>query len=285
MAAAARYARNSLPHLSHPGFLLTLLWSEDAELVARADAAGIDRIGLDIESLGKAERQKSLGSWISPHRLDDLAGLRRIVRQGELFCRLNPILPGSRAEIERAVECGVDVLMLPMFTTAAEVATFVALVAGRAKVVPLLEHRLAAERVDDIVAVDGLDCVHVGLTDLALSLKLRNRFSLLTSALLERIAEAVHKRGLRLCVGGIGRAMDASQPIPTDLIYAQYPRLDATGALVSRAFFGPDPLAVDVAAEVAACRERMAYWRRCDRDQLDAARLEFMRATGDAASR
>ena len=262
-----------------PNFLLTLLWSDDAELVARADAAGIDRIGLDIESLGKGERQKNRGSWVSPHRLDDLARLRGIVRQNELFCRLNPIHSESRAEVDRAVDCGVDVLMLPMFTTATEVATFVALVAGRAKVVPLLEHRLAADCVDEVTAIDGLDCLHVGLTDLALSLGVRNRFSLLASALLDRIAEAAHRRGLRLCVGGIGRAMDASLPISTDLIYAQYPRLNATGALVSRAFFGRDPLALDVTAEVAACRERMAHWQRCDRDQLEAARQEFMRAT------
>lgn len=257
-------------------FVLTLLWSNDADLAARADAAGIDRIGLDLEVLGKAERQKGLGSWVSPHRPEDLRAMRVAVRRGELFCRINPMHDGSAAEIDRVLGYGVEVLMLPMFTTATEAETFVALVAGRAKAALLLEHRRAAECVEDIVRVPGLDCVHVGLTDLALSLGVANRFALLASALLERIAAAVHASGLRLCVGGIGRALDDSQPIPTDLIYAQYPRLGATGALVSRAFFGTAPERLDVAAEVAACRARMAHWQACSKDELDAARARFV---------
>jgi citrate lyase beta subunit len=241
-------------------FLLTMLWSADPALAARADAAGIDRIGLDLETLGKADRQRGLGTWVSAHRTDQLPAMRRAVTRGELFCRVNPIHDGSRAEIDAVIAAGVDVLMLPMFTTVAEVETFVRLVDGRARAVPLLEHRLAADRVEDLVRVGGLDCVHVGLTDLALSLALGNRFALMASPLIDRIAAAVHRQGLRLCIGGIGRACDDSQPVPTDLIYAQYARLNATGALVSRAFFGPDPATLDVAAEVRACRERMAWW-------------------------
>jgi 2-keto-3-deoxy-L-rhamnonate aldolase RhmA len=257
-----------------------MLWSADPVLAGRADAAGIDRIGLDLEVIGKADRQRDLGTWVSSHREDQLAEIRRAVTRGELFCRINPIHPGSRAEIDRVLAYGVDVVMLPMFTSVEEVETFVALIDGRAKAVPLLEHRLAADQVERIVRVPGLDCIHVGLTDLALSLNATNRFALMASTLMDRIAAAVHGAGLRLCVGGIGRAMDESQPIPTDAIYAQYARLDATGALVSRAFFGADPMAVDIAAEVDRCRQRMAYWRRRGADELDAARARFVDRVG-----
>lgn len=261
-------------------FLLTLLWSGDPILAARADAAGVDRIGLDLEVIGKAERQKSLGTWISPHRADQLRVMRQAVTRGELFCRINPIHDGSKTEIDRVIEYGVDVLMLPMFTTVEEVETFVGLIDGRAKAVLLLEHRLAAERVEQIVRVPGLDCIHVGLTDLALSLNAPIRFALMASDLMDRIAAAVHGQGLRLCVGGIGRAMDDSQPIPTDMIYSQYARLNATGALISRAFFGSNPMAIDVAAEVRACRRRIAHWRQCDSDQLEAAHRRFVEEVG-----
>ena len=49
-------------------FRLTL-WTADAALAARADAAGVDRIGVDLDRLGKAERQ---AGWT--------AGSRRIQR-------------------------------------------------------------------------------------------------------------------------------------------------------------------------------------------------------------
>jgi hypothetical protein len=167
-----------------------------------------------------------------------------------------------------------------MFTTAEEVETFVALVGGRAKVVPLLEHRRAVDHLDRIVRVPGLDCIHVGLTDLALSLNATNRFALLASALMDRIAAVVHGAGLRLCVGGIGRAMDESQPVPTDAIYAQYGRLRATGALVSRAFFGADRSGLDITAEVRRCRARMAHWQRQSAARLESARADFVRLVG-----
>lgn len=257
-----------------------MLWSADLALAARADAAGIDRIGLDLKIIGKAQRQQGLATWLSQHRVEDLAAMRRVVTRGELFCRVNPIHPESRAEIDRVLGYGVQVLMLPMFTTADEVETFVALVDRRAKVVPLLEHRRAVDHIDRIVRVPALDCIHVGLTDLALSIYLSNRFALLASPLLERIAAAVHEARLSLCVGGIGRVQDDSQPVPTDVIYAQYARLGATGALVSRAFFGADATAVDVAGEVRRCRERMRHWQRQSAVQLDAARVEFVRRVG-----
>jgi 2-keto-3-deoxy-L-rhamnonate aldolase RhmA len=112
------------------------------------------------------------------------------------------------AEIDQVLTYGVEVLSLPMFTTVEEVEKFVAMIDGRAKAVPLLEHRLAVDEIDRIVRVPGLDCIHVGLTDLAISLNIPNRFALMASALMDRIAAAVHRQGLRLCIGGIGRAQD-----------------------------------------------------------------------------
>ncbi len=261
-------------------FLLTMLWSADPILAAGADKAGVDRIGLDLEILGKADRQRGLGTWVSSHRIDQLRDMRSAVTRAELFCRINPINAGSQAEIDEVLACGVEVLMLPMFTTVEEVETFVALIDGRAKAVPLLEHRLAVDEIERIARVPGLDCIHVGLTDLSLSLNVANRFGLMASAMMDRIAAAVHREGLRLCIGGIGRALDDSQPIPTDAIYAQYARLNATGALVSRAFFGADPATIDIGGEVDRCRQRMAHWRRQSAAELDAARSRFVELVG-----
>jgi hypothetical protein len=60
-----------------------MLWSADPVLAARADATGIDRIGLDLETLGKAPRQQGLRTFVSPHRIEALAAMRRAVTRGE----------------------------------------------------------------------------------------------------------------------------------------------------------------------------------------------------------
>ena len=105
----------------------------------------------------------------------------------------------------------------------------------------LLENKTAAERIEEIVRVAGVDDLHVGINDLTLSLGRpnANRFAVMATDLMKRIADAVIAAGLRFGVGGIGRAMNNDQVIPGDLIYAQYPRLGATAALIARSFFTP----------------------------------------------
>jgi 2-keto-3-deoxy-L-rhamnonate aldolase RhmA len=262
------------------------LWTNDPVLAARADAAGVDRIGLDLETLGKHERQKGLATWISPHREDQLPALRKAIVRGKLFCRTNPINPQSKDEIERLIGHGVEVLMLPMFTTAQEVERFVRFIDGRAEVVTLLENRTAAERVEDIVRVAGIDNVHIGLNDLTLSLKMSNRFAVMATPLMDRIAAAVLGAGIRFGVGGVGRVATGNDklPIPSDLIYAQYPRLGATAALISRAFFGGDPAAVDLTAEVRKARQRLDWWRKQSPAALVKAHQQFRERTSACAT-
>src|SRR4051794_21300794 len=143
-------------------FVLTL-WTDDPGLARRADAAGVERIGVDLERLGKAERQRGLGTWISPHTVEDAARVGGVLEHAALFARVNSLNEGSALEVEALLARGVQVLMLPMVMTAAEVSAFTELVAGRAVVVLLVEHVDALHRLDELVAVDGVDEVHIGL--------------------------------------------------------------------------------------------------------------------------
>ncbi len=262
------------------------LWTNDPALAARADAAGVDRIGLDLETLGKHERQKGLATWISPHREDQLPALRKVITRNKLFCRTNPINPDSQGEIERLIVHGVQVLMLPMFTTPREVEQFVRYIDGRAEVVLLLENRDAAQRVTEIVRVPGIDNVHIGLNDLTLSLKMSNRFAVMATPLMDRIADAVLGAGIRFGVGGVGRVVngDDTLPIPSDLIYAQYPRLGASAALISRAFFGGEPESIDLTAEVRKARQRLDWWHLQTSAVLEKAHQAFRERTGSCAT-
>jgi len=253
------------------GIQLTL-FTNDPDLAARADAAGVDRIGLDLERLGKDERQRGHPGWISDHRLDQLSSIRDRLSSARLFARTNPIHDGSRVEIEQCLALGAKVLMLPMFTTAREAGRFVDMVAGRADVSLLVETPAAGVRIHDLVALPGVGEIHVGLNDMHLAMGLASHFEVLVSGFLDAIARVVVDAGIPFGFGGVGRLHDSGLPIPADLVYAQYPRLRASRALVSRVFVGPDAGAVHLPTEVALTRQRLTYWARQSAADLDRAR-------------
>jgi hypothetical protein len=237
--------------------LCVTLWTDDPDLAARADRAGVDRVGVDLERRGKAARQAGYGTWLSDHREDALDAIAGRLRSARLFARCDPPHAGTAAQVERLLAAGVEVLMLPMYRTDDDVRRFVDAVGGRAMVVLLLETAEAARTVHTTVAVPGVDEIHVGLNDLALALGLRSRFAVLASPLLDELAATVVAR-MPLGVGGVARASDRTLPVPPDLVYARLAQLGASRTLLSRAFVAPD---ADLAAGVAEARERHASWR------------------------
>ena len=258
-------------------FLLTL-WTDDPELAARADAAGIDRIGLDLEREGKRERQAGLGTWISPHTVERLPVVREALTRAQLFARVNPLSPATAGELDCLLSEGVEVLMLPMFESAEQVSSFIEVVDGRAEIVLLLETEAAMRDVERIVEVPGVREIHVGINDLALSLGMRNRFEVLDCAPVEHMSACVLAAGLRFGIGGIGRIGDLGLPIPPELIYAQYPRLGATAALVSRTFLRTADGPLQMHAEVTRSRECMTRWWDAGPTELEHARTRLRQA-------
>jgi 2-keto-3-deoxy-L-rhamnonate aldolase RhmA len=258
-------------------FLLTLI-SRDPELIRVADSAGIDRVGIDIERLGKRERQADVpNARISDHELNDLAIVTAAVRRAEVFIRLNPLHPGSRAEIERALALGAKVAMLPYFTTAYEVEAFVDLVRGRAVVTLLLETGAAAARLHEIVAVRGVSEIMVGLNDLHRTLGLKSHFEVLASDLLMAISSQIRDAGLRFGLGGVARPGDNSLPVAADLVLAQFPRLGATSAWIARSFFRDIELA-QFAAETIRLRCAIDHWFAQPPEVLAEEHAELRRA-------
>lgn len=259
-------------------FVLTL-FTNDSELARRADEAGINRIGLDLEMLGKAERQQHLNTWISDHKEEQLPALRKILKKAKLFVRTNPPHPGLREEIDRFIQAGAEVLMLPMFRTSGEAADFIEYIDGRAEVSLLIETAAAAVRIDDIVKLKGIDEIHIGLNDLHLDLGLKSHFELLRYQFMNTLSDIVHSAGIPFGFGGIGRVKDDRLPIPSDLIYAQYLRLKADRALVSRVFTSPDYTRLDLTQEVADFRRRMDEWYERPQQDLLEARSKLWDAT------
>lgn len=244
-------------------FILTLFASDPA-LAAAADAAGIDRIGLDLETLGKQGRQDAGRAWISDHSFADLPAVAAALQNAQLFCRTNPIHPGLADEIDQLVEHEVDVLMLPMFREVEEAEQFIDLVAGRAAVSLLVETAAAAMRLHEIVRLKGIDEIHIGLNDMHLDMRLANHFEVLTSGVVEMLGGIVEAAGIPWGFAGIGRTGQDGLPVSTDLVYAQYARLGATRALIARSYYAPDFRQLDLPAELAATRAALDRWHAAD---------------------
>jgi len=257
-------------------FCLTLI-TDDTALATAADRAGVDRIGVDLEILGKTERQKRRGTRLSRHSLDDLARISKAVTRASLFVRLNPINANTAAEIDAALGLDAEVLMLPFFQTPEEIRTFVDAVRGRSYTVILLETASAVLRIRAILAIAGVDEVMIGLNDLRLQFGATNHFEVLGSPLVDFLSAEVCRSGRALAIGGIGRVDDHALPISSDLIYAQYPRLSATGAWIARSFFRDLPAAWDLADAIQASRQRLNDWSMASAAALEQARNELVR--------
>jgi len=256
-------------------FRLTL-FTNRADLASSADAAGVDRIGPDLEHIGKAKRQGATAGWVSNHGESDLGVVYRCVAPERRFVRCNPVHEELRGEIDRLRSAGARTIMLPMFRSVDQARRFIDAVDGRARTVLLVETRHAAESVESLVALPGVDELHIGLNDLHMDLGLSSHFELLVSDYLSKVCAKLRESGLPFGVGGIGRAGDESLPIPSDLVYAQFPRLGATGALVSRVYHDGDA-SLDWHGALGETWSRLDYWAEQSPRALEDARRELAR--------
>ena len=214
---------------------LTLMYVTNDPAVARiAERSGVDWIFVDLEIIGKQARQGHLDTVISGHTIEDVRAVRAAVTKSQLLVRTNPIHDGSAAEIDAVIEAGADIVMLPFFTRRQEVAAFVEMVAGRAKVCLLVETPQAAESLDRILCVEGIDYVHIGLNDLHLGYGRQFMFELLADGTVERLCRRLRKAEVTYGFGGIARL--GMGELPAEAIVAEHYRLGSTMAILSRSF-------------------------------------------------
>lgn len=214
--------------------------TRDPQVAAIAEAAGVDRIFVDMEYIGKNLRQGGMDTVQSRHTPEDVRILAGQLKQAELLVRCNPIhtatadYADSRAEIDAVVEAGAQIIMLPYFKTAREVETFVRLVDGRAKTFPLVETREAAEGIDEILQVDGIDEIYVGLNDMSLAYGYKFMFQPLANGMVDRLAEKFHRKGLPFGFGGIASLTGGM--LPGSYVLKEHYRLGSTRVILSRSF-------------------------------------------------
>ncbi len=210
------------------------------DVATLAQRAGVDRIFVDMEYIGKDLRQGGLDTVQSHHTVEDVKRLRPILNKSKLLVRCNPIHEASKSyssskeEIDSVVEAGADIIMLPYFKTASEVEKFIKLVNGRAKTCLLLETAEAAENIDSILTVDGIDEMYIGLNDLHLCYGMDFMFQLLADGTVERLAEKIKAKGISFGFGGVARV--GTGTLSADCIFGEHYRLGSDRVILSRAF-------------------------------------------------
>lgn len=244
------------------------------ELAAFVAQRGVDRIMVDLELLGKVERQGHLSTVISRHSFEDVAAVRAAAPNSELMVRINPLHEGTAAEIDRAVALGSDILMLPMFRSAAEVEQFSALVAGRNRICLLLETADAVRAIEQIVAVPEIDEIHIGLNDLHLDLGQHFMFQPVADGMVDAVASVIAGASIRFGIGGIARVGEGL--VPAEMLLAEHARLHSTAAILSRTFHrncatvAEIEKEMDFADEIARLRHAYAEHANAPPDSLEA---------------
>ena len=246
--------------------------TNDPAFAGRCDALEGMRLFVDLERLGKAERQTGRNTFISEHTVADIGRIRAAVRRSRLMVRVNPLNPGTPEEVEAVVAEGADLLMLPMFHRATQVRQFAEIVAGRAPIVALLETAAALDALPEWIDTPGLHEVFVGLNDLHISLGQRFMFEPLAGGLVERVAQAARTRGIRFGFGGIARLDEGL--LPGRDVLAEHLRLGSGAVILSRTFHASD-VHDDFEDQVARLRaaERALAKRAPEQVQADARRI------------
>lgn len=210
------------------------------EIAQIAETAGVDRIFVDMEYIGKTERQGGMDTVQSHHTVEDVARIRGAIGKAELLVRCNPIhratseYSSSAEEIDGIVKNGADIIMLPYFKSATEVKTFIDLVGGRARTLPLVETPEAVESIDEILDMPGVDEIYIGLNDLSLGYHKKFMFELLADGTVEKLCFKFRQKGIPYGFGGI--ASVGKGLLPAEKVIREHYRLGSTSAILSRSF-------------------------------------------------
>lgn len=208
--------------------------TNNLEVALIAQKYGVDRIWVDLEVLDKGARQMGHNAVLSNHKVSDIAVIKPHLTTSEMLVRINHWSDDSPAEVDAVIDAGADIIMLPYWKTVSEVKSFIDSVNGRAKTVLLLETKEAVECVDEVLELQGIDEIHIGLNDLHISYDLDFMFEPLANGMVEMLCRKFAAKGIPYGFGGIAKIGDGA--VLAEKIVLEHYRLGSTRAILSRTF-------------------------------------------------
>ena len=208
--------------------------TNDPEVALIAEKYGVDRIWIDLETLGKEERQKDMDTVKSEHTIEDIEKIKPLLSTSEMLVRVNPWNERSVEEINDVVNAGADIIMLPMWKDVDTVKNFLSCIDGRTKTTLLLETKEAVECIDEVLDLGGFDEIHIGLNDLHLSYGMTFMFELLADGTVDRLCSKFKEKGILYGFGGIAKL--GAGLLPSEDVIMEHYRIGSTRAILSRSF-------------------------------------------------
>ena len=230
--------KTNLDDKSGKSALKLMYITNNSDVALIAEKYGVDRIWIDLETLGKEERQHNMNTVKSKHSIEDIKRIKPLLTKSDMLVRINPWNDNSEKEINNVIAAGADMIMLPMWKSATEVNNFLKVVDSRCKTTLLLETKEAAECLDEVLANGGMDEIHIGLNDLHLSYGMTFMFELLADGTVERLTKKIKAKGLPYGFGGIARLGEGD--LPAEKVIMEHYRLGSTRAILSRSFCNTD---------------------------------------------
>lgn len=269
---------------------LKLMYITNRPVVAEiADEAGVDRVFIDLEYIGKEARQFGLDSVKSHHTVSDALKIKKVLKKAELLVRVNPIhakyadFCGSDYEINSVINAGADVIMLPMYHSVDEVEKFLKIVDGRAKIMLLAETPGACDIMKEVVMLPQVDEIHIGLNDLHLAYHKKFMFELLADGTVDKICSDIKKSNKPFGFGGIARI--GYGMLPAEYIIKEHYRIGSTCAILSRSFCNANKIenAYEIKdifeKEIIRIRDAEKEISALSASELEKNRLEVIRLT------
>jgi HpcH/HpaI aldolase/citrate lyase family len=208
-----------------------LLFSTDPWLIRHTVTSGISAIVVDLETLGKAQRQNGADTEVNHNTIEDLKRVRDAT-PAHVICRINGFNPATVDEVEQVINAGADELLLPMVRNAGQVEAVLSMVQGCAKLGILIETNEAVNRIETLARLP-LSRIYIGLNDLAIE---RGSFNIFT-ALVDGTVERLRKKVINLPFGFGGLTLpDCGFPIPCRLLIGEMVRLQCHFSFLRRSF-------------------------------------------------
>ncbi len=205
-----------------------------------AEKSGVESIMIDLETLGKEERQKNMNTVKSHHDISDIVLLSHTLTKSEILVRVNPWNVASPKEIEDVIKAGATRIMLPMWKDMNEVDSFLKKIDRRVATTLLLETKEAASIIDDVLEHPLVDEIFIGLNDLHISYGLTFMFELLSNGVVEKICLKCREKAVPYGFGGIARLGEGM--LPAEKIVMEHYRMGSSSAILSRSFCNSDEI-------------------------------------------
>ena len=197
---------------------------------------GVQQIMVDTENIGKAERQFGKNAVINFHKLEDVHKLKSLGLNSKIISRLNGFNSNIGEEIEKAIDYGSDLIMLPMIQNINCFNEMLTQINNRVPVVPLIETPYSIFKLKEIIEISVPEQLHFGLNDLHLSLGMNNLFEVMLSPLFSSAVSFAKERVKLVGIGGIGDPTSA-QKVSPNLLLNEFLLMGSKSVILSRSFF------------------------------------------------